>query len=80
MKRAVLLPQYSDTHSFSPPDGIDMVKIDRESNLLSDDTCPDGPNVAFLAGTAPVETCDHPADKRNLLQKIFGVGKSDAKP
>jgi penicillin-binding protein 1B len=76
MKRAVLLPQYSDTHSFSPPDGIDMVKIDRESNLLSDDTCPDGPNVAFLAGTAPMETCDHPADKRNLLQKIFGTGKS----
>jgi penicillin-binding protein 1B len=80
MKRAVLLPQYSDTHSFSPPEGIDVVKIDRESNLLSDDTCPDGFDAAFLAGTAPVETCDHPADKRNLLQKIFGTGKSDSKP
>ena len=80
MKRAVLLPQYSDTHSFSPPEGIDVVKIDRESNLLSDDTCPDGFDAAFLAGTAPVETCDHPADKRNLLQKIFGTGKSDTKP
>jgi hypothetical protein len=53
------------------------VKIDKVSNLLSDDTCPDAYDAAFLAGTAPLETCDHPsADHRNLLQKIFGVGKS----
>jgi penicillin-binding protein 1B len=32
--------------------------------------------VAFLAGTAPTETCDHPAEHRNLLQKIFGLGKN----
>jgi penicillin-binding protein 1B len=77
MKRAVKLPQYSDTHSFSPPNGIEVVKIDKVSNLLSDDTCPDAYDAAFLAGTAPLETCDHPsADHRNLLQKIFGVGKS----
>jgi penicillin-binding protein 1B len=77
MKRAVQLPQYSDTHSFSPPDGIEVVKIDKVSNLLSDDTCPDAYDAAFLAGTAPLETCDHPAaDHRNILQKIFGTGKS----
>jgi penicillin-binding protein 1B len=76
MKRAVLLPQYSDTHGFAPPEGIEVVKIDKVSNLLSDDSCPDGYDAAFLAGTAPMETCDHPADKRNLLQKIFGLGKS----
>jgi penicillin-binding protein 1B len=76
MKRAVLLPQYSDTHSFSPPDGIEVVSLDKATNLLSDDTCPDAFNAAFLAGTAPTETCGHPADHRNVLQKIFGLGKS----
>jgi penicillin-binding protein 1B len=75
MKKAVLLPQYSDTHYFNPPEGIDMVKIDKISNLLSDEACPDGIDMAFLDGTAPTDTCDHPPDKRNFLQKIFGLGK-----
>jgi penicillin-binding protein 1B len=75
MKKAVLLPQYSDTHEFIAPEGVDIVKIDKASNLLSDESCPDGFEAAFLDGTAPTETCDHPADHRNLLQKIFGVGK-----
>jgi penicillin-binding protein 1B len=77
MKRAVQLPQYSDTHGFSAPPGVEVVAIDKVSNLLSDDTCPDSFDAAFLDGTAPKETCDHPApaDKRNLFQKIFGLGK-----
>jgi penicillin-binding protein 1B len=75
MKKAVLLPQYSDTHDFNAPDGVDVVKIDKASNLLSNESCPDGFEAAFLDGTAPTETCDHPADHRNLLQKIFGAGK-----
>ncbi|MDR3792061.1 MAG: PBP1A family penicillin-binding protein [Terracidiphilus sp.] len=72
MKHAVLLPQYSDTNGFEMPDGVEVVKIDKESNLLSDDSCPDGYNAAFLAGTAPTQTCDHPAEKKNIFQKIFG--------
>jgi penicillin-binding protein 1B len=60
MNRAVLLPQYSDTHNFI---------------LLSDDACPAGYEAAFLPGTAPTDTCDHPPDHRNLLQKIFGFAK-----
>jgi penicillin-binding protein 1B len=76
MKKAVLLPQYSDTNEFSMPDGIQVVAIDSVSNLLSDATCPASFNAAFLAGTAPTETCDHPADHRNVLQRIFGLGKS----
>jgi len=76
MKRAVQLPQYSDTNEFSAPDGIDIVSIDSVSNLLSDASCPVSFNAAFLAGTAPTETCGHPADHRNLLQKIFGLGKN----
>jgi penicillin-binding protein 1B len=84
MKKAVLLPQYSDTNEFTPPQGVELVKIDKASNLLSDDSCPDGYVAAFLAGTAPMETCDHqaensadhPGEHRNLLQKIFGLGKN----
>jgi penicillin-binding protein 1B len=76
----VQLPQYSDTNGFSAPDGVDIVSIDKASNLLSDESCPESFNAAFLAGTAPTETCGHPAerpdDHRNLLQKIFGTGKN----
>ena len=76
MKRAVLLPQYSDTNEFAAPEGVEIVKIDKVSNLLSDATCPDSYDAAFLEGTAPTVPCDHPSDNRNLLQKIFGVGKT----
>jgi penicillin-binding protein 1B len=76
MKRAVKLPQYSDTHVFEAPEGVELVKIDKVSNLLSDEACPDSYNAAFMMGTAPTETCDHPGDHRNILQKIFGLGKS----
>lgn len=74
MKRAVQLPQYSDTNAFTPPDGIEMVKLDKVSNLLADDSCPDDYEAAFLAGTAPSVPCDHPLDHRNIFQKIFGMG------
>jgi len=76
MKHAVLLPQYSDTHEFTPPDGVQVVQLDKVSNLLSDETCPESYSAAFLDGTAPTDTCDHPtADRRNFLQKVFGLGE-----
>jgi penicillin-binding protein 1B len=77
MKRAVQLPQYSDTNQFTVPEGVEIVSIDSVSNLLSDASCPAATiEAAFLAGTAPITTCDHPAEHRNLLQKLFGVGKN----
>ncbi len=77
MKRAVALPQYSDTRDFTPPDGVTLVSIDKASNLPADSSCPDDYEAAFLNGSVPIETCDHPADHRNILQKIFGLGKSN---
>ncbi len=74
MKRAVQLPQYSDTNAFTPPDGVEIVKLDKVSNLLADDSCPDDYDAAFLSGTAPTVPCDHPLDHRNVFQKIFGIG------
>ena len=75
MKKAVLLPQYSDTNEFPAPEGVEIVSLDKATNLLSDEACPDSYGAAFLDGTAPIDTCDHPADKRNLIQKIFGLCK-----
>ena len=75
MKNAVQLPQYSDTHEFTPPDGVEVVSLDKATNLLSDAACPDSYDAAFLDGTAPTDPCDHPPDHRNIFQKIFGLGK-----
>jgi penicillin-binding protein 1B len=75
MKNAVKLPQYSDTKEFTAPEGVQVEKIDKATNLLSDDACPEGYDAAFLDGTGPMDTCDHPPDHRNILQKIFGLGK-----
>jgi penicillin-binding protein 1B len=80
MKKAVQLPQYSDTHDFSAPEGIQMVQIDKATNLPVDSGCENATGgtytAAFLDGTVPQETCSHPnGDKRNFLQKIFGLGE-----
>ncbi|MGI8771732.1 MAG: transglycosylase domain-containing protein [Acidobacteriaceae bacterium] len=77
MKRAILLPQYSDVKDFSPPSGVTIVKIDKQTDLVTDSTCPVGFYAAFLDGTAPTTSCSHAADdQRNFFQKIFGLGGS----
>jgi penicillin-binding protein 1B len=79
MRQAVLLPQYSDTNQFNTPDGVQLVSLDRVTNLLANESCPQNYTAAFLDGTQPTDTCDHKGlggdDHRNILQKIFGVGK-----
>ncbi len=77
MKRAVALPQYSDAHAFSMPNGVSLIKLDKTTNLLADDSCPDDYSAAFLDGTAPVSTCDQQSnDQRNVFQKLFGIGNN----
>jgi penicillin-binding protein 1B len=83
MKRAVTLPQYSDTQPFSPPAGIVQVSVDKATNLLADESCPgDTWTVAFMEGTEPKDTCSNPngADQRNIFQKIFGLGGNQQPP
>jgi penicillin-binding protein 1B len=79
MKQAIQLPQYSDTNEFVPPGGVEIVTLDKATNLLADGACPEDYTAAFLDGTAPTDTCDHTGvggeDHRNILQKIFGTGK-----
>ena len=55
MKQAVQLPQYSDTNEFVPPDGVQLVTLDKATNLLADGSCPEDYTAAFLDGTAPTE-------------------------
>ena len=78
MKRAIELPQYSDTNSFTPPDGVQMVTIDKATSLPADAGCSgETYEAAFVEGTVPMETCSRSSaqDHRNFFQKIFGGGK-----
>jgi penicillin-binding protein 1B len=75
MKKAVLLPQYSDTKEFPVPAGVTMLRLDKTTNLLADETCPSDYYAAFLDGTGPTTTCSQGAsDQRNFFQKIFNLG------
>ena len=82
MKRAILLPQYSDVKSFIPPEGVTTVRIDKTTSLLVDSTCPSNSfYVAFLDGTAPQNTCSQMNENpQNLIQKIFGIGGKSTPP
>ena len=83
MNRAIRLPQYSDMKAFAaPPDGIQLVRIDRASNLPADDSCPsDGFDAAFLVGTVPQSTCSHMGmDARTLGSQLFGDGSDVTGP
>lgn len=77
MNRAIRLPQYSDMKAFlPPPDGIQMVPIDRASNLPADGTCSGNTfQAAFLPGTVPQSTCSHMGvDAQTLGNQLYGGG------
>jgi penicillin-binding protein 1B len=76
MNRAIKLPQYSDMKPLSPvPDGVQVVRIDRATDLVADDSCPsDGISIAFLVGTTPDSTCSHMGeDSQTLGSRIFNL-------
>jgi len=75
MKRAVKLPQYSNTKGFPAPSGVVEVTLDKLTNRLATPTCPQDYTVAFIAGTEPKETCDEAfTDHRGVFTKILGLG------
>ena len=83
MNRAIRLPQYSDMKAFAaPPDGIQLVRIDRASNLPADDSCPsDTFEAAFLMGTVPQSTCSRMGmDVQTLGNQLYGpdVGNGES--
>lgn len=81
MNRAIRIPQYSDMKQLGPvPNGVEVLRIDRGTGLVADDSCPnDSFSAAFLVGAAPQGTCSHMGeDSQSLGSKIFGffTGKS----
>jgi penicillin-binding protein 1B len=75
MNRAIKLPQYSDMHSFSAPEGVQVIPVDRNSWLPADDTCTEDYSVAFLDGTVPSSTCSHmEASPPSLIKGLFPGG------
>lgn len=79
MNRAIKLPQYSDMKPFTPPDGVEVLRIDRATDLPADASCPsDTFTVAFLAGTAPQGTCSQMGeDSQTLGNKLFNPQSPD---
>jgi penicillin-binding protein 1B len=79
MNRAIKLPQYSDMKQFSAPDGVQMVRVDKNSWLPADDSCPEDYYVAFLDGTVPSNTCSHMGDSpQTTMQGLFSGGAQNS--
>ncbi len=79
MNRAIKLPQYSDMKGFTAPEGVTTARLDRETNLLADATCPNDYTAAFLDGTQPQNTCSQMSESpQSIIQKILGIGGSNS--
>jgi penicillin-binding protein 1B len=72
MKKAVVLPQYADVRSFTQPEGVIDVQLDKVTNRLATPSCPDTYTIAFVAGTEPRDTCDQTGGVRGFFSRIFG--------
>ena len=80
MKRAVTLPQYSNTSGFGTPAGVVSVQLDKNTNRLATPSCPETYTTSFVEGTEPKETCDQPATQPGFFSKIFGTNESTVLP
>ncbi len=76
MNRAIRLPQYSDVQPFTPPPGITSYKLDKTTNLLADETCPNDYYAAFLDGSQPQSTCSRMGGNGNLGDILGGYNSS----
>jgi len=77
MKRAVMLPGFSNTQSFERPEGVVSVSIDPGTQMLATPECPDVRQEVFLAGTEPTEYCTaHPSqgpEAHNIVSRILDL-------
>ena len=74
MNRAIQLPQYSDMHAFTKPQGVTDVRIDKASNLPADNSCPNDYTAAFLDGTIPGSTCSRMGDStQTIIEQMPGT-------
>ena len=80
MKKAALIPRYSDMKPFAQPSGVVDVQLDKVTNLLATPSCPQTYTSAFIVGTEPASTCDQGPAIRGILSKILGLGNSQPEP
>jgi len=80
MKKAAVLPQYSDMREFSQPTGVVDVSLDKATNRLATPNCTDDYVSAFVAGTEPRETCDEQSGVRGFFSRMFGGGVKPPQP
>jgi penicillin-binding protein 1B len=81
MKKAVVLPQYSDAKPFNQPEGVVDVQLDKITNRLATPACPDDYTIAFIAGTEPHDTCDQSGgSQQGFFSRIFGGNSEKALP
>jgi penicillin-binding protein 1B len=57
MKKAVILPGFTNAQAFERPEGVVSVAIDPETRQLASPDCPQTREEVFIAGTEPTETC-----------------------
>ena len=80
MKKAALLPRYSDMSPFAQPPGVVDVQLDKVTNLLAAPSCPQTYSSAFIVGTEPTTSCDQGSGIKGVLSRIFGLGNSEPQP
>jgi penicillin-binding protein 1B len=80
MKKAAILPQYSDMRDFTQPTGVVDVELDKATNRLATPACTDDYTSAFVAGTEPHETCDQPGGMSGFFSRFFGGGNKVPPP
>lgn len=86
MKRAIHLPQYSNTQTFAPPTGIVQAMIDPQSGQLATPSCPQTQQEYFVAGTEPTQYCQlhgggvGQSAPVSWLAHLFGKGSNPPAP
>ncbi len=80
MKKAAIVPRYTDMKQFSQPTGVVDVQLDKLTNLLATPTCPQTYTAAFITGTEPTNTCDQNTGVKGVLSRIFGLGNAQPQP
>jgi penicillin-binding protein 1B len=80
MKKAVVLPEYSNVKPFVQPSGVIDVQLDKQTNLLATPSCPDTYDAAFIAGTEPNQTCDQGTGIKGFFSRVFGFGDKALPP
>ncbi len=80
MKKASVLPQYTDMRPFSQPSGVVDVQLDKSTNLLATPKCTDDYTTAFVAGTEPHDTCESQQGLKGFISKILSGGDKPVMP